>query len=224
MLSRRALVGKFAAGAAGAAVAWAAGGGRTKVALARGQANPLMGSAPGAGEMGAAGDDRLVPTAEGSAASLEPLPAPAAVAPVEATAAEVPATATAPPPWELVQPLALGAEVAHGWRVTGLTGVVDGVCVLTLQNGSGRVHRVHLCRNDGRPQGLVYTDRLDLVVMNGGQGDLPTEEGLAQAVAEVAHVLAANERERDQQRLVAELQPHAERVRLYAATAGAHLR
>ena len=135
-----------------------------------------------------------------------------------------PATASAPPPWELVHPLAVGTEVAHGWRVAGLTGVVDGVCVLTLQNARGRVHRVHLCRNDGRPQGVVYTDRVDLVVMNGGQGDLPTDEGLAQAVAEVAHVLAANERARDQQRLVAELQPHAERVRLYAAAAGAQLR
>src|SRR5262249_53141294 len=103
------------------------------------------------------------------------------------------ATATAPPPWALVRPLALGAEVAHGWRVSGLTGVVDGVCVLTLENARGRVHRVHLCRNDGRPQGLVFTDRFDLVVMNGGQGDLPTEEGLAQAVAKVAPVLAGNE-------------------------------
>ena len=88
----------------------------------------------------------------------------------------------------------LGATVAHGWRVAGLSGVVDGSCVLTLQNERGRSHRIHLCRNDGRPQGLVYTESRRLVVMNGGQGDLPTEEGLAQAVAEVAHVLAANER------------------------------
>ena len=68
--------------------------------------------------------------------------------------------------------------------------------MLTLANQRGRTQRVHVCRNDGRPQGLVYTKRLDLVVMNGGGADLPTEESFAQAVAEVAHVLAANEGER----------------------------
>jgi hypothetical protein len=101
-----------------------------------------------------------------------------------------------------------------------LSGAVDGVCVLTLRNERGREHRVHLCRNDGQPQGLVYTNRLDLVVMNGGQGDLPTEEGLAQAVAEVAHVLAANERAS----VVAELLPQRERVRLYGSPVDRRLR
>jgi hypothetical protein len=126
---------------------------------------------------------------------------------------------SAPAPWELLRPLALGSVVAHGWRVAGLTGVVDGSCVLTLQNERGRAHRVHLCRNDGRPQGLVYTNRLDLVVMNGGQGDLPTEEGLAQAVAEVAHVLAANERDRLHENLVTALLPQADRVQQFATAA-----
>ena len=119
----------------------------------------------------------------------------------------------APPPWE-PRP-AVGSVVAHGWRVAELSGVADGSLVLTLENERGRAHRVHLCRNDGSPQGLVYTKRFDLVVMNGGQGDLPTEEGLAQAVAEVAHVLAANESDRH----VAALLPHAERVQLFAAAA-----
>jgi hypothetical protein len=89
--------------------------------------------------------------------------------------------------------------------------------VLTLQNERGRSHRIHVCRNDGRPQGLVYTNRLDLVVMNGGQGDLPTDEGLAQAVAEVAHVLAANERRHDD--LLNALLPQAERVQRFASAA-----
>src|SRR5438128_2235794 len=80
--------------------------------------------------------DRLVPAAEQIPPSLEA--APVTLAP-GAPATDSPATATAPPPWELVRPLALGAEVAHGWRVSGLTGVVDGVSVLTLQNARGRV-------------------------------------------------------------------------------------
>jgi hypothetical protein len=131
--------------------------------------------------------------------------------------AEVTAPVEAPPPWEILHPLALGSAVAHGWSVAGLTGVADGSCVLTLQNPRGRAHRVHLCRNDGGPQGLVYTKQFDLVVMNGGQGDLPTEEGLAQAVAEVAHVLAANEGRHAP--LAATLLPQAERTERFAAAA-----
>jgi hypothetical protein len=132
--------------------------------------------------------------------------------------------ASAPPPWELVRPLAIGSVVAHGWRVAELSGVADGSCVLTLRNARGRAYRVHLCRNDGRPQGLVHTQRFDLVVMNGGQGDLPTEEGLAQAVAQVAHVLAANEGGRQQEPVVTALLPHAERLRQFAGPVDRRLR
>jgi hypothetical protein len=87
-------------------------------------------------------------------------------------------TASAAAPWELLQPLAMGSVVAHGWRVAGLSGAVGGSCVLTLENERGRSHRIHLCRNEGRPQGLVHTDGFVLLVMNGGQGDRPTEEPL----------------------------------------------
>lgn len=135
-----------------------------------------------------------------------------------------PATPSAPPSWELLHPLAMGSAVVHGWHVAGLTGAVDGSCVLTLQNERGRAHRVHLCRNDGTPQGLVFTQQFDLVVMNGGEGDLHTDEGLAQAVAAVAHVLAANERDRQQEAVVTALLPHTERVRLFAGAEGRRLR
>ena len=126
---------------------------------------------------------------------------------------------SSPPPWELLHPLVAGAVVAHGWRLVDLSPVLDGSCIVTLQNARGRSHRVHLCRNDGTPQGIVYTRRLDLVVMNEGQGALPTEEGLAQAVAELAHVVAANEAKAPD-RCLAELLPHAERLRRFASAAG----
>ena len=100
---------------------------------------------------------------------------------------------SAPPPWDLVRPLVAGSLVAHGWRLVDLGPVRDGSCVVTLANARRRSRRVHLCRNDGDPQGIVYTRRLDLVVMNEGHGDLPTEERLAQAVAQLAHAVAANE-------------------------------
>src|SRR5262245_32145829 len=126
---------------------------------------------------------------------------------------------TSPPPWHLLTPLAAGSLIAHGWRVGDLGPVQDGSCVVTLENEGGRAHRVHLCRNDGTPQGIVHTRGLDLVMMNAGHGDLPTEEGLAQAVAALAHVVAANEA-RVPDGVLAELLPHAERVRRFASADG----
>src|SRR5262245_16210273 len=126
---------------------------------------------------------------------------------------------SAPPAWELLSPLVAGSVVALGWRLADLSPVRDGSCVVTLENERGRAHRVHLCRNDGTPQGIVHTRRVDLVMMNAGQGDLPTEESLAQAVAALAHVVAANEGTMPD-RVLAELLPHAERVRRFALADG----
>jgi len=121
---------------------------------------------------------------------------------------------TSPPPWALLSPLAAGSEVGHGWHLAELSPVQDGACAVTLRNARGRAHRIHVCGNDGNPQGLVYTRRVDLVVMNEGKGDLPTEEHFAQAVAALAHVIAANE---SRAGVAAELLPHAERLRRFAA-------
>lgn len=190
MLSRRDLVGKLAAGTA---LVWAAGAARTGFAAIRRESNAPAGSRTDGGSLAAA------PSANAPRIGEGPL-----------------TTESAAAPWELLDPLAMGSEVANGWRVAGLTGAVDGSCVVTLQNERGRALRVHVCRNDGRPQGLVYTRRFDLVVMNGGQGDLPTEEGFAQAVAELAHVLAANEVDPRQASVVAALMPHSERVHQFS--------
>ncbi len=113
-------------------------------------------------------------------------------------------------PWQLLHPLREGSDVVAGWQVSGLTGIVHGSCVVTLRNGSGREHRVHVCRNGGEPQGLVYTDKVDLVAMNGGRGDLPTEESFGQAVAALAHVIASNEG--SQPAIVASLMTQTDRV------------
>jgi hypothetical protein len=129
------------------------------------------------------------------------------------------AVITAPPPWNLVAPFGAGAVVAHGWRLVDLTPVQDGSAVVTLQNERGRAHRVHLCRNDGSPQGIVYTRRVDLVVMNQGYGELPTEEHFGQAVAALAHAVAANEAT-VADGVFADLLPHTERVQRFAAVDG----
>jgi hypothetical protein len=163
-------------------------------------------------------------TLTGTEEQREPLRFAAETRPEGAAAVNAPPAPTelvpdAPPPWQLLEPLAKGSTVARGWRVADVSAVVDGSFVLTLENRRGRAHRVHVCRNAGRPQGLVYTKHLDLVVMNGGRGDLPTEEGLAQAVAEVAHVLAANEARWQRAPLLTALLPQAERVKKFGAAA-----
>jgi len=121
----------------------------------------------------------------------------------------------APAPWELVAPFSAGARVAHGWRLVDVTPVQHGSAIVTLQNARGRAHRIHLCRNDGTPQGLVHTRRVDLVVMNEGYGELPTEEHFAQAVAALAHAIARNEAT-VADGIFAALVPHAARVQRYA--------
>ena len=189
MLSRRELIGKAAVGAAAAVAVSAA---RTGVASAR--AVPAATNDPAHG-------------GEGRNAVLPPADPPPADS-----------VASSPPPWELLSPLGAGSVVGHGWRLVALGPVEDGSCVVTLQNARGRSHRIHLCHNDGNPQGIIYTRRVDLVVMNEGYRDLPTEERLAQAVAALAHVIAANEATVPD-RCLAELLPHAERLRRFAAAA-----
>lgn len=184
MLSRRAFVGKLAAGAAAVGVVSSLG----QRAEAARTGPEVANAAPGT--------------------PAEPL--------AEQLVDEgVAGAAPSPPPWELVAPLVAGALVHGDWRLSALDGVSAGSCVATLSNGR-RTQRVHLCRNGGRPSGVVHTERVDLVVMNGGDGALATDEGLAQAVAALAHVVARNEaRVAD----LDELLGHEERVALYADSA-----
>ena len=184
-LSRRAFVGKLAAGAVAAGT----------VATIAGRAS--------ARTTGAAGTAAASAAPSGAASATEAV----------ATTAEV---ASAPAPWELLRPLTAGAPLAHGWTVAELSPVEAGSCVVTLRNAQGTPRRVHLCRNGGTPAGLVYTERYDLVVMNGGTGELPTDEGLAQAVAALAHAVAGNERAHAEP---GPLLAHAERVERFASSA-----
>lgn len=193
MLSRRDLIGKVAVGAAAAVVVGTA---RPGVAATR----PLRDATDAPGD---------APDAPASARDGQPAPELQAETAVNA----------APPPWELVAPFGAGAVIAHGWHLADLTPVQDGSAVVTLQNERGHAHRIHLCRNDGRPQGLVSTPRVDLVVMNQGYGELPTEEHLGQAVAALARAVAANEAT-VADGVFAELLPHTERVQRFAAVEG----
>lgn len=204
MLSRRDLVGKLAVGAAGVA--------GLAISTARAGASVGRQAVPGA----PARSD--YPEAEPRSNAAVDAPERLVNAVEDGTAiAPSEAVAPPPPPWELLEPLAAGSILAHGWRVADLSSPTAGACVLTLENERGRVQRIHLCRNGGTPLGLVYTQRVDLVVMNGGRGDLGTEEHLAQAVADVAHAIAANEDRWAQRAVIDALLPHAERLQQFAA-------
>ncbi|MFN8643467.1 MAG: hypothetical protein U0802_18060 [Candidatus Binatia bacterium] len=122
-----------------------------------------------------------------------------------------PARASQPAPWGLLQPLTAGAPISHGWRLADLGGVVEGGVELTLGHDDGHERRVLLCRNDGQPRGIVFTERCDLFIVNDAREQAPTDEGLAQAVAALAHVLAANERRDEHRSLLDALLPHAQR-------------
>jgi hypothetical protein len=198
MLSRRDVVGKLAAG--------------TVVVCAAGVAGASL--TPDQSKAGKASSIGTPDIASGPPPVLDSFPK---------VVDEGPATTlSAPQPWELLHPLAVGSRLPNGWTVAGLSGVVDGSSVLTLRNEKGRAHRVHLCRNDGSPRGLVYTRRIDLVVMNGGEGDMPTDEGFAQAVAEVAHVLAANEARHET--VITAMLSQGERQRLFSGESDRRLR
>src|SRR5262245_25338478 len=134
MLSRRELIGKAAVGATAALTLSAARTGLASVqALQDVTADPAGNSGPTADSA----DGRApVDVTAGDGAGRNSTETPAAD----------PVVVLPPPPWALLSPLVAGALVGHGWRLSDLSPVQDGSCVVTLENERGRAHRVHLCR------------------------------------------------------------------------------
>src|SRR5262249_4308607 len=151
----------------------------------------VTGGPTGDGDRRHATDDPVHDRDAGDARDAAPPPADSVA--TSSRPPDPPATLS-PPPWDMRSPLVAESTTARRRPVVARSPVQHGACVVTLENEQGRSRRVHICRNDGTPQGIIYTRRLDLVVMNEGHGNLPTDEGLAQAVARLAHVVAANER------------------------------
>lgn len=120
-------------------------------------------------------------------------------------------------PWWLVQPLTRGSRLAGGWRVAGLSPVRKGAAVLTLHSPEGEPVEIHLCAHDGRPKGVVHTALVDLIVMDGGRGDKPTDERLGRILLDLARRMRKNEVavEADALRPLATMLPHGERVDAY---------
>lgn len=125
---------------------------------------------------------------------------------------------------KLIAPLAVGARLVGGWSITSIGTVESGAAVLTLKSDQGRSQRVHICRRGEDSGGLSRTADFDLVVMNGGVGDLPTEENLAHAVAELGRAIVRNEGSPEMVALRDALSTHTERLALFSGMDGAHLR
>ncbi|MCB9778818.1 MAG: hypothetical protein H6742_09665 [Alphaproteobacteria bacterium] len=119
-------------------------------------------------------------------------------------------------PWWLLAPLKRGSHLGGGWFLAHLGAVRDGASVITLQHAEHGVARAHLCMRDGQPRGLAHTAMLDLVLMDGGQGDKATEESLGRVLLGLARVVADNELHADGDlRELARMQPHEQRVAAY---------
>ena len=121
-----------------------------------------------------------------------------------------------PEPWWLIFPLEKGAKLAKGWRVRGLSRVQRGASILELERMTGEFARVHICYRNGEPKGLAHSEMFDLLLMDGGNGDRPTEEGLGRVLKDIERRIRMNEvREDANLRPLARMQTHEERVGAY---------
>ena len=91
-----------------------------------------------------------------------------------------------PAPWDLLSPLSAGSAVGLGWSIHSLSPVEKGAAVLTLSHAGGTQARIHICAHNGSPAGVAYTELLDLVLMDGGDGRTPTDEALGRVLMGLA--------------------------------------
>ena len=98
-------------------------------------------------------------------------------------------------PWCLIDPIRKGTCVGKGWSVSGLSGVNEGACVLSLSHLSHGAARVHICARGGQASGLTHTNILDFVLMDGGDGDKRTQENLGRVIMSIAKRVSKNELE-----------------------------
>ena len=98
------------------------------------------------------------------------------------------------PPWWLIHPLQNRDSISLGWSVSNLGPVHKGAAILELTHRMGQSARaIHICTYEGKPKGLAHTALFDLILMDGGQGDKPTEETIGRVTLTLADIIAENE-------------------------------
>lgn len=119
-------------------------------------------------------------------------------------------------PWGLISPLSPGASLAGGWQVQSLSDVQKGASILTLQHAVHGQANIHVCAHDGQPQGVASTAMLDLVIMDGRDGNKPTNERLGRVVMDIASRIRKNETsDTADLRTMSRMMPHVARVDAY---------
>ena len=119
-------------------------------------------------------------------------------------------------PWELIYPLSPGARLAGGWLVQSLSQVRKGASILTLQHPQHGEASIHVCAHDGQPQGVASTAMLDLVIMDGRDGDQPTNERLGRVIMDIASRIRKNETsDTADLRTLSRMMPHNARIDAY---------
>ena len=96
-------------------------------------------------------------------------------------------------PWSLLAPLELGMSVGKGWNIQQLAPVVNGASIMTLSHAVHGSARVHICARGAASHGLTHTQFLDLVLMDGGNGNRRTMENLARVITGIAKRIGKNE-------------------------------
>ena len=119
-------------------------------------------------------------------------------------------------PWWLLAPFKQGSQLGLGWSIVSLSAIEKGAAILTLQHHEKDVARIHICAHNGLPKGLAHTNLLDFLLMDGGQGNHPTEESVGRVLLGLAERM-----QKDEERLIeqgyqiSQLQTHEERLLLY---------
>lgn len=121
-------------------------------------------------------------------------------------------------PWPLLRPVGPGRSAGRGWTAKELSPVRDGAAILTLVHSGGQTARVHICARRGPATGVARTHLLDMILMDGGDGDKRTDEDLGRVLRTMAKRVAKNELSAiDSTTLdsMARMLTHKERLALY---------
>ena len=120
------------------------------------------------------------------------------------------------PPTALIQPLQPGDALGGTWKLAALTGLRAGAVVIELHDLEGQRARIHVCARQGDGFGLASTPRLDLLLMNGGNGRTTSNEHLGRVALGVAALVEQNERAAFAAHPELEgLMPHDQRLKTY---------